>query len=373
MLQLTERWRCSLRSQLCSWTLALGGTYNPHSRKPPRTVLMPLRHLAVVAVVAACVSCRDFVPTVSQVAPGVLAVRTAPDATLEVLDWGGTGPTLVFLAGGGHTAHEFDEFAPRLTSSFRVIGITRRGIGASAGSQPTVARDGVTDISRVLDALALDRVVLVGHSRGGHEAAEFALAYPARCQGLIHLDSAYLGGDPPIDELLLATPPPESPPRTRADSASTAAMRAWTERTQGFLLPESEIRAVSQIDATGRIVGRGPSNTYPTYGWFGKLPELRWESVSCPALGLYPVIAALETWLPHYAARYDMLSASERERAAAYVRAFSAWTAERRVEFARLPQNRIVEFPGAGHYFFLEHPEREKALAAIRDFVATLD
>ena len=35
---------------------------------------------------------------------------------LEVVDWGGQGPTLILLAGLGHTAHVFDGFAPRLTS-----------------------------------------------------------------------------------------------------------------------------------------------------------------------------------------------------------------------------------------------------------------
>src|SRR5690242_17473939 len=33
---------------------------------------------------------------------------------LEVLDWGGSGKPVVLLAGGGNTAHVFDEFAPKL-------------------------------------------------------------------------------------------------------------------------------------------------------------------------------------------------------------------------------------------------------------------
>jgi len=33
---------------------------------------------------------------------------------LEVLDWGGSGRPLVLLAGGGDTAHVFDDFAPKL-------------------------------------------------------------------------------------------------------------------------------------------------------------------------------------------------------------------------------------------------------------------
>ena len=46
---------------------------------------------------------------------------------LEVLDWGGYGAPLIFLAGTGNTAHNFDNFAPQFTSQHHVYGITRRG------------------------------------------------------------------------------------------------------------------------------------------------------------------------------------------------------------------------------------------------------
>lgn len=55
---------------------------------------------------------------------------------LEVVDWGGSGPPLVFLAGGNSTAHVFDSFAPRFTATHRVLGITRRGAGASSVPLP---------------------------------------------------------------------------------------------------------------------------------------------------------------------------------------------------------------------------------------------
>jgi len=333
-----------------------------------------VRRVSSLFVLAVLCACGRFIPAATSVSPGVLAVETAPGAILEVLDWGGTGPTLVFLAGGGHTAHEFDEFAPRLTDTFRVIGITRRGVGASSGSRHRVARDAIDDIARVLDAMELRSVVLVGHSQGGIEAAHFAELHPDRCAGIVHLDSAYLGGPPgALEEILRTTPAPEPPLRTAADSASIVAMQAWIERTQGFRLPESELRARSRVDQNGRIVGPAPRNTEASSRWFGKLPALHWESVKCPALGLYAVIAPLETWLPHYAARFDSLSADERARADAYVRAFSAWTAERRAEFARWPQNRLVEFHATGHYFFLEQPEQEQTLVAIREFAARLE
>jgi alpha-beta hydrolase superfamily lysophospholipase len=61
------------------------------------------------------------------------------DVRLEVLDWGGSGRPIVLLAGGGNTAHIFDDFAPNLTAHYHVYGITRRGFGAS-GYSATDAR-----------------------------------------------------------------------------------------------------------------------------------------------------------------------------------------------------------------------------------------
>jgi non-heme chloroperoxidase len=49
---------------------------------------------------------------------------------LELLDWGGAGPAVVLLTGSGHTAHVYDDFAPKLTDSCHVYGMTRRGFGA---------------------------------------------------------------------------------------------------------------------------------------------------------------------------------------------------------------------------------------------------
>src|SRR5437667_4257498 len=56
-------------------------------------------------------------------------VTVEPGVRLEVLDWGGTGQTLVLLTGMGDNAHVFDEFAYQFNDRFHVIGITRRGCG----------------------------------------------------------------------------------------------------------------------------------------------------------------------------------------------------------------------------------------------------
>src|ERR1039458_1817974 len=54
-------------------------------------------------------------------------VTVGDGVQLEVLDWGGTGRPVVLLAGLGFTAHVFDGFAEKLTDSYHVYGITRRG------------------------------------------------------------------------------------------------------------------------------------------------------------------------------------------------------------------------------------------------------
>ncbi|HEY6250028.1 MAG TPA: hypothetical protein VI685_08700 [Candidatus Angelobacter sp.] len=72
-------------------------------------------------------------------------VTVDKDVRLEVLDWGGSGQSLVLLAGGGNTAHVFDDFALKLTGEYHVYGITRRGFGASAYSGSDYGADRLGD------------------------------------------------------------------------------------------------------------------------------------------------------------------------------------------------------------------------------------
>ncbi|MFZ1945107.1 MAG: alpha/beta hydrolase [Acidobacteriaceae bacterium] len=114
---------------------------------------------------------------------------------LEVLDWGGTGRPLVFLAGLGNTAHIFDNFAPKFTPSYHVYGITRRGFGASSAPPPADGNYSADrlgdDVLAVIEALKLDRPVLVGHSIAGEELSSIGSRYPDKVAGLIYLDAGY--------------------------------------------------------------------------------------------------------------------------------------------------------------------------------------
>jgi non-heme chloroperoxidase len=122
-------------------------------------------------------------------------VSVGKDVRLEVLDWGGSGQPLIFLAGAGNTAHVFDSFAPKLAPKYRVYGITRRGFGASSQPDPTVENYSATrlgdDVAAVIDALRLNRPVLVGHSLAGEELSSVGGRYPAKVAGLVYLDAGY--------------------------------------------------------------------------------------------------------------------------------------------------------------------------------------
>lgn len=111
---------------------------------------------------------------------------------LEVLDWGGSGRPIVLLAGLGDNAHVYDDFAPKLAGSYHVYGITRRGFGASSVPESGYSADRLgDDVLAVINALKLNRPVLVGHSIAGEELSSVASRHPEKVAGLVYLEGAY--------------------------------------------------------------------------------------------------------------------------------------------------------------------------------------
>src|SRR5215471_6072378 len=119
-------------------------------------------------------------------------VNVDRDVKLEVLDWGGTGRPLLLLAGLGNTAHIFDTIAPKLSGSYHVYGLTRRGYGSSSVPASGYSADRLADdVSEVINFLKLNKPVLAGHSMAGEELSSIGSRQPGKVAGLIYLDAGY--------------------------------------------------------------------------------------------------------------------------------------------------------------------------------------
>ena len=101
----------------------------------------------------------------------------------------GLGPALpvVFVHGVGGNHRFFDPQLAELRGSRRVVAFDQRGCGGSAdapgGNYDLDTRVG--DLRKLVDALRLEMVVLVGHGTGGQVVARYAERNPDRVLGLV--------------------------------------------------------------------------------------------------------------------------------------------------------------------------------------------
>lgn len=287
---------------------------------------------------------------------------------LEVLDWGGTGRPVVLLTGSGHTAHVYDEFAPKLTDCCHVYGITRRGFGAS--SRPPSGYDDqrlADDVFHAIDEARIPKPILIGHSMAGGEMTTLGRQHSDRVSGLVYLDAiADLEDDPPADKEWAAlqaklpaglVPQPVCDP---VDTTSFAAFRRTRTCPMGFLLPESEFH--QQFEDINGAVG---APTAP--GWvmrsIGQQQVYRkdYSNVRVPVLVLLP---KPET---------DYQPKNEDERAV--IEQFAArgdviigrWIAKVK---RGVPDARVVYLPRGGHYLWAT--KEADVVREIHAFIAAL-
>nr|AFK79203.1 putative hydrolase [uncultured bacterium F42-01] len=115
---------------------------------------------------------------------------------------GGKGPAVVLLHGYGETGDMWAPLAAELAPSHTVIVPDLRGMGLS--SKPAGGYDKKTqagDVAGVLDALKIDRVMLVTHDIGNMVGYAFAAQHPTRVTKFALFD-APLPGVGPWEEIL---------------------------------------------------------------------------------------------------------------------------------------------------------------------------
>jgi pimeloyl-ACP methyl ester carboxylesterase len=303
---------------------------------------------------AAAVCASTQAPAALDTSPhrsALVAIRA--DVHLEVLDWGGHGPALVFLAGFGDTAHVFDGFAPQFTDRFHVFGITRRGFGAS--SRPAAGYDTRTlaqDITLALDSLGVDRAAFVGHSFAGTELSYLGAFYGDRVSHLVYLDASYdfasLYADPRWKR---AYPIPRPPlPRT----PEMAAWQEWFTLTLGPGFPPAEIRILNATGSRDSLADILQRSTAPS----------DFRRIRSPVLALWAAPTSVQEQYPYW----KILDSAARAR---LEESFALTQAVRRVHLRRFGQlvrgARILRIPGGRHYLFLSHPA--EVTRAIRAFL----
>lgn len=102
----------------------------------------------------------------------------------------GTGAPIVLIHGFGAALDWWDEIAPALAASNRVIRIDLIGHGGTEApaSGYSIERQ-ASLVSSVLKTQGVDRFILIGHSMGGEVATALAEANPERVERLVLIDS----------------------------------------------------------------------------------------------------------------------------------------------------------------------------------------
>ena len=297
------------------------------------------------------------------------SVTVAPDVSLEVIDWGGSGPPMVFLAGLGNTAHIFDTFAPKFTATHHVYGITRRGFGASSSPPPNGSNYSADqlgdDVLKVIDALGLKRPVLVGHSIAGEELSSIGSRYPDKIAGLIYLDAGYgyaLYSPDPGDTRLDA----QELQRALSTFLSGAVGTDQKNAIEQLLAALPQLRR--DLEADQREINlmsphspRRPGSE-PPFDAAAKAiitGEQKYTNIEVPILAIFAS--------PHDPAHLPPMPAGKKSE---FIALDQAKTAAQARAFGKLKSARVVIHANADHYvFFSNEQEVEKEMT---DFLGTL-
>lgn len=253
----------------------------------------------------------------------------------------GQGPAVLLLHSAVCDLTMWDEVAADLAQDHRVIRLDLRGYGGSP--MPPGAFSWVDDLRALLDAVGVERAVVVGSSFGGRVALDFALAERDRVAALVLVDAGVRG---------------------RARAPEMESYLAEEER----LFDAGEDGAVIDLNLRTWLVGPARSDE--------DVPRELWERVAAMQRG------NLERDRSDTAAGADWTETDAGPPAAELLGEVDAPTLvvvgtgdqPGMVETAgvlaqQIPHAQLVEFEGAAHFPSLEEPERFATL--LRDFVST--
>lgn len=252
----------------------------------------------------------------------------------------GEGTPVVFLHGGpGQGSQTFARFAgPSLEPHLRMVYLDQRGAGRSERpwNDAYSLELMVDDLEQLRRAWGVERIAVVGHSFGSILALEYAARHPERTARVV-LTAA--PADLPAamelqcdrlerqDAELYAAAVAQRPAGLAARCNAFAAGRGFID---GAMFPDPAVMA--QVDETDAADGmRNTGEVGRVLFGAGGLMNYRFDGhdrLTMPVL----IVAGLA----------DFQTGVEPQRDLA----------------ARLPDARILEYPGRGHFMFVEDPER---------------
>jgi pimeloyl-ACP methyl ester carboxylesterase len=134
---------------------------------------------------------------------GLTYVRTG-DLRTRYRVWGSAGSPVVLVHGAVESADTWEPVARLLARDHRVYALDLNGAGYTTRRAPYTLDHQARQLLEFLDALHIDRPVLVGHSSGAAAAAEAVLRAPGRIGALMFLDGdALAGGTGPARHVLI--------------------------------------------------------------------------------------------------------------------------------------------------------------------------
>ncbi len=177
----------------------------------------------------------------------------------------GEGPAILMLHGlGGHLHHMRRPLMEQFGDDYRLIAIDRPGSGYSRRAKGDGRLSQQADfVARLIDAMQLDRPLIVGHSLGGAIALATALRHPGKVSGLALIS--------PLTHHYSQVPPEFSPlyipnPVLRRLIAHTVAVPMAmrnASRTLAFIFGPQKPPADFAV-AGGAMAGMRPSHVYAT-------------------------------------------------------------------------------------------------------------
>jgi non-heme chloroperoxidase len=284
------------------------------------------------------------------------------NVSVEVLDWGGSGRPILLLAGGGNTAHVFDDFAPPLTERYHAYGITRRGYGVSTKPDAGYSVDRLADdVAGVIDRLKLERTVLIGHSVAGEELSSMGSRHAEHVAGLVYLDAAYDRTDPAWAAINSKLPPMAPSP---ADLESIDTLQRYMARTLGATIPQSEIYNEFEFTPTGHV-GRFRIPRSVSQAIAAGMLKPDYSRLRVPALAIYAQLTSIRQ-LPGYDENQEKVKTALEE----YRALISARQLLEMKSFETEAANARVARVSGSHYFFLSN--RNETYREIDAFISRL-